>query len=112
MWLIIDGVIEENGEAPSPLPKRKLGSSNTEGSQKMRKKTLASTNKLWLEGVYIMQNKDTNTNYQKVLRVGDQKWETVKITIGIFFCLRFVFTIFYPLAPIITQEGTTMSHYI
>ena len=54
MWLIIDGVIEENGEAPSPLPKRKLGSSNTEGSQKMRKKTLASTNKLWLEGVYIM----------------------------------------------------------
>ena len=54
MWLIIDGVIEENGKAPSPLPKRKLGSSNTEGNKKMRKKTLASTNKLWLEGVYIM----------------------------------------------------------
>ena len=75
-------------------------------NSKIRKKTLASTNKLWLEGVYITENTDANTNYQEVLRVGDQKWETVEIKIGIFFCLRLVFTIFYLLAPIITQGGT------
>ena len=33
-----------------------------------------------------MENEDTNTDYQKVVRVGDQKWEIVEITIGIF-CL-------------------------
>ena len=45
-----------------------------------------------------MENNDTNTDYHKFVRVGDQKWEIVEITIGIFFfffCLRFVFTIFY-----------------
>ena len=48
-----------------------------------------------------MENKDTNTEYQKFVRVGDQKWEIVEITIRIifllffFFGLRFVFTIFY-----------------
>ena len=47
-----------------------------------------------------MENKDTNTEYQKFVRVGDQKWEIVEITIGIIFLLfsfglRFVFTIFY-----------------
>ena len=47
-------------------------------------------------GVYAMENKDTNTDYQKVVRVGDQKWEIVETTSTvIFFCLRFVFTIFY-----------------
>ena len=45
-------------------------------------------------GVYTMENKDTNTDYQKVVTVGDQNSETVEITIGII-CLRFVFTIFY-----------------
>ena len=46
-----------------------------------------------------MENNDTNTDYHKFVRVGDQKWEIVEITIGIifffFFCLRYVFTIFY-----------------
>ena len=42
-----------------------------------------------------MENNDTNTDYHKFVRVGDQKWEIVEITIRIFFCLRFVFTIFY-----------------
>ena len=33
-----------------------------------------------------MENKVTNTDYQKVVRVGDQKWEIVEIMIGnIFF---------------------------
>ena len=46
-------------------------------------------------GVYTMENKDTKTDYQEVVRVGDQKWEMVEITIRIiFFCLRFIFTIF------------------
>ena len=39
-------------------------------------------------------------DYQEVVRVGNQKWEIVEITIGIFFfccccCWRFVFIIFY-----------------
>ena len=44
-----------------------------------------------------MENNDTNTDYHKFVRVGEQKWEIVEITIGIifFFCLRYVFTIFY-----------------
>ena len=43
-----------------------------------------------------MEHKDTNTDYQKFVQVGDQKWENVEITIKIiFYCLRFVFTIFY-----------------
>ena len=36
------------------------------------------------------------TDCQKVVIVGNQKSEIVKITVGIiFFCLRLVFTIFY-----------------
>ena len=41
-----------------------------------------------------MENKDTNTDYQKIVRVGDQKWEIVEIIIEYFFCLRFVFNFF------------------
>ena len=40
-----------------------------------------------------MENKDTNTDYQKFIRVGDQKWEI--LVFFFFFWLRFVFTIFY-----------------
>ena len=50
MWLIIDGVIEENGEAPSPLPKRKLGSPNTEGSQKNAKKNFSLNKQIVTRG--------------------------------------------------------------
>ena len=32
-----------------------------------------------------MENKDTNTDYQKVVRVGDQKWEIVETTFRIIF---------------------------
>ena len=32
-----------------------------------------------------MENKDTMTDYQELARVGDQKWDMVKITIGITF---------------------------
>ena len=34
-----------------------------------------------------MENKDTNTDYQKVVRVWDQKWEIVETTFGIIFFL-------------------------
>ena len=34
-------------------------------------------------GVHTMENKDTNTDYQKIVRVGDQKWEIVESTFGI-----------------------------
>ena len=37
-----------------------------------------------------MENKDTNTDYLKVIKVGDQKWEIVETTIGIFFLFFFV----------------------
>ena len=48
-----------------------------------------------LGGIYTMENNSTNTDYHKFVRVGDQKSEIVEITIRIiFFCLRFVFTIF------------------
>ena len=43
--------------------------------------------------IYTMENKDTNTDCQEVVRVGGQKREIVEITIRIFFF--FVFTIFY-----------------
>ena len=32
-----------------------------------------------------MENKGTNTDYQKFVRVGDQKWEIVEIITGIIF---------------------------
>ena len=32
-----------------------------------------------------MENKDTNTDYHKFVSLGDQKWEIVEITMGIFF---------------------------
>ena len=67
-------------------------------SYKTRKRISPPLRKhLWVGGVYTMENRDTNTYYQKFVRVGNQKWEIVEITIGIFFfffCLRFVFTIF------------------
>ena len=52
------------------------------------KKKLAPTKKyFWVWGVYTMENKDTNTDYQKVVRVRDQKSEIKKITTRIIFCI-------------------------
>ena len=43
-----------------------------------------------------MKNKDTKTDYQKVVMAGDQKWEMVESTIGIVFLfeihVRYFFT--------------------
>ena len=35
-----------------------------------------------------MENKDTNTDYQKVVRVGEQMWETAEITVGNIFLFK------------------------
>ena len=45
----------------------------------------------------MMENKDRNTDYHKFVRLGDQMWEIVEITVRIifFYCLRYVITIFY-----------------
>ena len=62
---------------------------------------------LWLGGVYTIENKDTNTDYQKFVRVADQKWEIVEITVGIiFFCLRFLFTIYKEYSSPIEKNHT------
>ena len=85
-----------------PFRKRKLGPPNKESphefeifsgaSYKIRKKDLAPHKKkyLWVGGgVYTMKYNNTNTDYHKLVRLGDQKREIVEITIGlIFFCLR------------------------
>ena len=42
-----------------------------------------------------MENKDTNTHYQKYVRVGDQKWEIVEITIGIIFFAWDSYSLFF-----------------
>ena len=65
-------------------------------SYNIRKKILATTKKIFLGGgVYTMENKDTNTEYQRIVRVGDQKWEIVEFTMGIFFLLLFEIRIQY-----------------
>ena len=68
----------------------------------MVKKIIPHKKYLWVGGgVYIMENSDTDTDYQKVVRVGDQilgdqHGEIVEITIRIIsFLWRLVFTILY-----------------
>ena len=70
-WLVIEGFIEENGLA-FPLPK----------SYKMQKKCLVTSKKIFTGGGESIYWKRDN---QEVVRVGNQKWEIVEITIGIFF---------------------------
>ena len=50
---------------------------------------------LWMGGVHTMENKDTNTDYQKVVRVGDQKWEIVEIMIGNIFFVSDSYSLFF-----------------
>ena len=40
-------------------------------------------------------NKDTKTGYQEVVKVGDQKWEMVEITIGIIFYIWDSYLLFF-----------------
>ena len=96
-WLVIGGFMEENGIAPST--KKDIRSSqfrrsprNLKSSQPLatrREKKLAphpqQKKGSGYRGVYTMENKDTNTDYQKFVRAGDEKWEIAEITIGIIF---------------------------
>ena len=83
---------------PSPLlPKRKLGLPNIDGPQDLKfslpiakryKKIWSPSKKIFLGSgstVYTMDNKDTNTDCLKVVRVGGQKWKIVEITVRISF---------------------------
>ena len=36
-----------------------------------------------------MEDKDTNTDYQKVVGVGDQKWETIEIIFWLEICIHY-----------------------
>ena len=54
---------------------------NTQTGRKFFKKNVG------VEGVHTMENKDTNTDYQKFVRVGDLMWEIVEITISMIFLL-------------------------
>ena len=102
-WLVIDGCMEEVAKPPSPkkeirTPQIKKVPKKFEifpaPTYKIQKTNLASHKKsiCGKGGVYIMENEDTNTDYHKFFRAGDQKWEIVEIAIRIifFFCLRFV----------------------
>ena len=42
-----------------------------------------------------MENKDTNTDYQEVVRVGDQKWEIVEIMIRKIFFASDSYSLFF-----------------
>ena len=81
--MVIDGFMEENGLA-HPLEKNI-------SSPQYKKIFVVRGGE-----VYTMENKDTMTDYQELARVGNQRWDMVKITIWIiFFCLGFIFIIFY-----------------
>ena len=45
--------------------------------------------------VYTMENKDTNTDYHEVVRVGDQKWEIVEIMIRNIFFVSDSYSLFF-----------------
>ena len=80
--------MEEN--VLSPFPKMEIRSAPIQKvpkkfeifpalSYKIQKKVLAPTKKLYVGGVYTTENKNTHTDYRKVVRLGDQKWETIEI---------------------------------
>ena len=52
----------------------------------MKKKKLVPHKKIFVvRVVYTMENKDANTDCHKFAMAGNQKWEIVETTIGIFF---------------------------
>ena len=75
--------MEENGLAPS----RK----NDISSPQYKKKYL------WLGGVgvYTMENKETKTDYQELVKTGDQKCDMVEITIRTIFFVLDSYSLFF-----------------
>ena len=91
-WLVIDGFMDANCLAPliekgNWVPQKRISPQNLTFSQplatRFEKVFWSTTKKLWVREIYTMENKDTD--YQKVVRVGDQNWEIVGITIRIIF---------------------------
>ena len=92
-WLVIDGFMDANClasliEKGNWVPQKRIPPPpNLEFSQplatRFEKVFWSTTKKLWVREIYTMENKDTD--YQKVVRVGDQNWEIVGITIRIIF---------------------------
>ena len=87
----------------TPLPKKKLGAPNTEGPpqeiwnfpnpwQQDAENFFNLHKKSGFVGEYIP---DRSTNYHKVVRVRDQKWEIVEITIIIFFLVWDSYWLFF-----------------
>ena len=112
-WLVIDGFIEETGLA-SPLPKGIRSTQYRRPPRNLKfcqllttrhKKILAPTKRyLWVEGeVYTMQNMDTNTDYKKVITVGDWAWEIAENTIRIIFFVWDLYSLFF-------KQGAFKSH--
>ena len=67
-------------------------------------------------GLYTIKNKDTNRDYQKFVRVGDQKREIIEITIGIIFLFEisihyfFIHGVFKSHMKKITPTSSANSH--
>ena len=64
----------------------------------------------WWWGVYTMENKDAKTDYQEVVRVGDQKWETVEITIRIIFFVWDSYSLFLYKQRIFKSDLKKITH--
>ena len=112
--MVIDGFIEENGLVPSlkkeirspqygrsPRSLKSSQSLATKHEKKIAPPPPTKKHICGLGGVYNMENKDTNTDYQKFVRVGDQKWEIAEITIGVIvfawdFAIHYFLYIAYP----------------
>ena len=69
-----------------------LATRNTKKKKKKKKLAPHTKNIFVGRGEYIpctMENNDANTDYHKFVRLGDQRWEIVEITIGIIFFFFF-----------------------
>ena len=107
-WLFIDGFMEENGLAPSSkkeirFPQYRRYPQNLKSSQSLatrHKKDWALLSPLYKKyfrvgGVYTIENKGTNTGYQKVIGSRNQKWEIVEITTCIIFFAWDLYSLFF-----------------
>ena len=81
-WLVIDGIMEENGIAS--FSKKEIRTPNTEGHQE-----IWNIPRPWLQQTKSFSPPQKNCLWVGVVIImkGDQKWEIVEFTIGIFFCL-------------------------
>ena len=78
-WLVTDGFMEEYRVAiRTPSPRIHEVTKKFEifpgSSHKLQKNLAPNKKNIWgYGGVYTMENNDTNTDYHKFVRLGDQK---------------------------------------